>query len=72
MVRITCNELLNLPLGTKIRVIWHNSKYHSRNEEHFGVIFGTNIGYEDGLIDSVYCIAESIYNDSCMVYLMNE
>ena len=70
MKRITDGELLELKFGTKIRVIWHNSKHHKKNEEYYGVIFGDKIGYEDGLTDETRAIAECIYNDWCMVYEM--
>ena len=70
MKRVDESDLYELPFGTKIRVIWHNSPYHSKNAEYYGVIFGGKIGYEDGLTDDVKEIAESIYNDSCMVYVI--
>ena len=68
MKRITDGELLDLKFGTKIKVVWHNSKHHDKNEEHYGVIFGDKIGYEDGLTDKTRDIAKCVYNDFCMVY----
>lgn len=70
MKRITDMELRELPFGSKIRVIWHNSNHHEKGEEYYGVIFGDKIGYEDGLIDDTRIIAECMFNDWCMVYLM--
>lgn len=70
MKRITEEELKELPFGSMIRIIWHNSYYHEPNAEYYGVIFENKIGYEDGKIDSVFVIAESMYNNCCMVYLM--
>jgi len=71
MQRITHIQLMELPFGSQIRVIWHNSKHHEKNEEYYGVIFRDKIGYEDGLVDNRRDIAECIYNDWCMVYLMH-
>ena len=70
MQRITDGQLLELPFGSQIRIIWHNSKHHEKNEEYYGVIFGEKIGYEDGFIDNRRNIAECVCNDWCMVYLM--
>ena len=70
MKRLTSSELLELPFGSVIKVIWHNSKYHDRNEEYCGVIFGDKIGYEDSESDDTRAIAECVFNDWCMVYLM--
>lgn len=70
MKRMTDSQLMELPFGSQIRVIWHNSNRHEKNEEYYGVIFGNKIGYEDGLIDECRNIAECIYNDWCMVYTL--
>lgn len=70
--RVTDSELLDLPFGTKIKVIWHNSKRHEKNEEYVGVVFGRKIGWEDGLEDDLRTIAECAYNDWCMVYIMED
>lgn len=72
MRRITAGELLELSFGSLIRVIWHNSNYHAKNEEYIGVVFGSKIGYEDGLVDDLRTIAECTFDDYCMVYLLNE
>ena len=69
MKRITDSELLELPFGSKIRVIWHNSNYH---DEYYGIIFGGKIGYEDGKFDNTRTIVECMFNDWCMVYLITE
>lgn len=70
MKRITEEQLKELPFGSMIKVIWNDSCYHKPDEEYYGIIFGDKIGYEDGKIDSVFTIAESMYNNCCMVYLM--
>ena len=72
MRRITDSELLELKFGSQIRIIWHNSDRHKKNEEYYGVVFGDKIGYEDGLIDDLRTIAECMYNDWCMAYLIQE
>jgi len=72
MKRITDSKLLELPFGSMIRVIWHNSKYHEKNVEYCGVIYGNNIGWEDGLTEETRIIAECMYNDWCMCYLVTE
>lgn len=72
MRRITDGELLELGLGSKIRIIWHNSLHHDKNEEYYGVVFGKKIGWEDGAVDDLRTIAECMYNDWCMVYLLTE
>lgn len=70
MKKITDSELLELPFGSKIRVIWHNSPHHNKNDEYYGVIFGDKIGWEDGEVDKLRDIAECAWNDWCMVYLI--
>ena len=72
MRRITDGELLELGLGSKVRIIWHNSPHHDKNEEYYGVVFGKKIGWEDGTVDDLRTIAECMYNDWCMVYLLTE
>lgn len=72
MKRINSSELLELSFGSKIKVVWHNSDRHPKNEEFYGVIFGDNIGYEDGLVDKTRQIAECEYNGWCMVYLITD
>jgi len=53
-----------------IRVIWHNSKYHEKNAEYYGVIFADKIAYEDGIVDPIHILAEAVNDDCCMVYQM--
>ena len=72
MKRITDEELLELGLGSKIRIIWHNSPYHNKNEECHGVVFGKKIGWEDNSIDDKETIIKCMHNDWCMVYLLTE
>lgn len=60
--------LMKLGFGDIIRIVWNNS-YHKENEEHYGVIFKDQIGWEDGKIDTRSIIAESILAGSCKVYL---
>ena len=69
---MTDSELLGLPLGSKIKVIWHNSTHHHKNDEYYGVIFGDKIGYDDGEFDDTRTIAECVFNDWCMVYILEE
>ena len=38
----------------------------------YGVVFGDKIGWEDGQVDKLRIIAECVYNDWCMVYLLTE
>lgn len=72
MKRITDVELLELGLGSQIRIIWHNSPHRDKNEEYYGVVFGKKIGWEDSAVDDLRTIAECMYNDWCMVYLLTE
>ncbi len=67
---LTHSELLDLKFGAKIKVIWHNSKHHSPNEEHYGIIFGDKIGYKDGKTDETRTIAECVFNEWCKIYLV--
>lgn len=69
MKKITGQELLKLPFGSKIKIIWHNQKRDKIEEAYNGVIFGDSIGYEDGLTDKTKHIAERLYNGLCIVYL---
>lgn len=69
--KLTSTGLLKLKLGDVIRIIWHKSKYHEY-EEYYGVVFGDRIGWNDGKVDDLRSIAECIYNDWCMVYLVDE
>lgn len=66
---LSSTEMYELEFGTKIRVVWHNSKHHPKGETFYGVVFGGNIGYTDGLFDEIGAIAECAYNDWCKVYI---
>lgn len=70
MKRITDTQLRELPFGSKVKVIWYNSIHHDKNEECYGVVFGDKIGWEDGKVDDLSTIAECMFNDWCMTYLM--
>ena len=72
MKRITDTELLELSLGSMVRIIWHNSIQHPKNYEVCGIIFGDKIGYEDNSIDHLSIIAGCMRNDKCMVYLLTD
>ena len=74
MKKITDSELLGLPFGSRIKVIWHNSTHHPKNDEYYyyGVIFGDKIGYEDGEFDDTRTIAECVFNDWCVVYQIDK
>ena len=71
MKRITDMELRELPFGTQIKIIWHNSRGHDKNEEHLGVIFGNKIGWENGETNAVKMIAGCMRINLCMVYQMS-
>lgn len=47
MKRISNRELLDLGLGSEIRIIWNNSSNHDKDEEHYGVVFENKIGWKD-------------------------
>lgn len=70
MKKLAHREVLDLTFGTKIKIIYHNSKYHNKNEEYKAVVFGDKIGYEDGVIDHLRIIAEQVYDNVCKVYVI--
>lgn len=70
MKTLDSGEILDLPFGTKIKVVYHKSKYHSKDETYNAVVFGEKIGYEDGVVDNLRTIAEQAYNNYCKVYLL--
>ena len=70
MKTLDSGEILDLPFGTKIKVVYHESKYHSKDETYNAVVFGEKIGYEDGVVDHLRTIAEQAYNNYCKVYLL--
>lgn len=67
---LNSEEILSLPFGTKIKIVYHKSKYHSKNETYNAVVFGEKIGYEDGIVDYLRIIAEQVYNNECKVHLL--
>lgn len=59
-------SLYDLGFGSFIRVVW------GRGEEYKGVIYGDNIGYEDGKTEKISVIAEHMDRGLCTVYLIGE
>lgn len=72
MKKITDSELLELPFGSKIKVIWPDSIYCNKRAGYYGIVFGNNIGYEGGSIDDLRTIAKYMFDNWCMVYQINE
>ena len=70
MKKLTSEEVLNLTFGTKIKIVYHNSKYHNKNDAYKAVVYGDKIGYEDGCIDHLRLIAEQVFVNDCKVYLI--
>ena len=70
MKKLAHGEVLNLTFGTKIKIVYHNSVYHQKNEVYRAVVFGDKIGYEDGVIDHLRIIAEQVYDNVCKVYVI--
>ena len=70
MKTLNSEEILALPFGTKIKIVYRKSNYHSKNETYNAVVFGEKIGYEDGLVDHLRIIAEQTYNNDCKVHLL--
>lgn len=70
MRRISDRELSELKSWTVIKIVWYNSIHHRNGGEYYGTIYGDEIRYSDGLVDRTRTIAEAMYNDECMVYLM--
>ena len=70
MKRLTSENVLALPFGAKIKIVYHNSKYHEKNATYKAVVYGNKIGYEDGTLDHLRIIAEEVASHTCMVYLI--
>lgn len=70
MKTLNSEEILALPFGTKVKIVYRKSKYHGKNETYNAVVFGEKIGYEDGLVDHLRIIAEQAYNNDCKVHLL--
>lgn len=60
--RFTADEIRSLPFGTMIKVWWMDDY-----SEYKGVVFGENIGYEDGKTDTLSEIAKHCANGICSV-----
>lgn len=69
MNKLTKEEILNLTFGNQIKIIYHNSKYHHKNETYKAVVYGNKIGYENGFVDYLKIIAEQAFEGECKVYL---
>ena len=72
MKKITDSELLELPFGSKIKVIWPDSIYCNKRAGYYRIVFGNNIGYEDVSIDDLGTIAKCMFDNWCVVYQINE
>ncbi len=70
MKTLNREEVLALPFGTKIKIVYHKTKYHKKGETYNAVVFGEKIGYEDGLIDHLRIIAEQVDINQCKVHLL--
>lgn len=60
---LTPDEILSLPFGTKIKVWWMDDY-----SEYKGVVFGENIGYEDGKTDTLTEISKHCAYGVCDVF----
>lgn len=70
MKKVTDDEFMKLPLGSVVKIIWHNSDYHEKGETRYGTVFGDKIGYSDGTTELRRDIAECLYNRWCMMFLI--
>lgn len=61
--RFTADEIRSLPFGTMIKVRWMDDY-----SEYKGVVFGENIGYEDGKTDTLSEISKHCANGICNVF----
>lgn len=66
------DELVYMPLGSKIKVIWHKSDRYEEGEECFAVKYGDKIGWEDGSSDELQTLISGINNHCCIVYLADD
>ena len=66
------DELVYMPLGSKIKVIWNKSDRYEEGEEYFGVKYGDKIGREDGSNDELQTLSSGINNHWCSVYLADD
>lgn len=66
------DELVYMPLGSKIKVIWHKSDQYEEGEECFAVKYGDKIGWEDGSSGELQTLMTDISNHCCSVYLADD
>lgn len=66
------DELVYMPLGSKIKVVWHKSNCYEEGEEYFGVKYGDKVGWEDGNNDELQTLISGINNNCCSVYLADD
>lgn len=66
------DELVYMPLGSKIKVVWHKSDRYEEGEEYFGVKYGDKIGWKDGSNDELQTLSSGINNHCCSVYLVDD
>lgn len=71
MNRITSSELLSLNYDSIIKIVWHESPLHKKDEEHYGVIKNNKIKWDTYTVDDVESIAKCIGDEKCIVYLIN-
>lgn len=71
MKQLTTNEVLNLPFGSKIKIC---KPYHPHYDidNCFAVVFGDKVGYKNGEYDKLETIANYMFENWCIVYLINE
>lgn len=55
-------DLRSLDFGTKVIVEF------SKDEIYHGVVFGRNVGYEDGVVDLISTLENSVASEKCIVY----
>ena len=68
--KLTSEDILALTFGTKIKIVYHNSKYHFKNATYKAVVYGDKIGYENGIVEHLRIIAEKVASNECRVYLI--
>ena len=67
MDKINSDELLELPLGTKVLV---KIDYGAGSKNLVGVIFGNMIGYSNNASEDLNIISSGINDGICTVYLL--
>lgn len=66
------DELVYMPLGSKIKVIWYKSDRYEEGEECFAVKYGDKVGWEDGSSGELQTLISGISNHCCSVYLADD